>query len=249
MIFNSYKYDVIGCVKKFLTKKIQLNEIQFRYGEYTHENYLEYLDTLEKKDQKKSYTYLIGNLIKINKEIYREYLHSSIHFLESLMLLNRKLIPDLQIHKSYVDEVIVNHPLVIKHIDNFYNYEVSEDKFNLFVKKLDTLGKQAYFSKLTGIDINHTFNSNNNLITDAANIMMDSLNKADEVKRIHTISLALINKTYPIENLVEIDSKNDVERLMVQSEYGRMPYFKGSSYNNDYYYHIWLELVKYILIL
>ena len=118
IIRNAFKYDISKCAYKFLKYKIEQNELYFTVDGIDCHSYI------NNNTDKKHYAVLVGNLIKIERNIYVEYLHSAISFLEGLARKSKLYESNLKIYKSYVDEIITSKKMVIDSAPNKYGYDV-----------------------------------------------------------------------------------------------------------------------------
>ena len=241
-IFNSYKYDISGMVFHFLQYKIKSGELKFIVNDEINEIIImQYLNTVDAIRKKKLYTKLSGLIVKINRQFYTEFLHSSISVIESLLRQNQKMGVEFNILKVFVDEVIVDKPLLFKNVQNDYSYNFNETYFRLFVKSLPFLKKQLYITD-SEIELAHNFVSENNLITDLEQILDSGLS----LDSFHTLTSNIINGAYDAQKLIQynnatnkkfIKSQDNVE---VPIEF--IPEFNKFKYNLEYYYKIYQDV-------
>jgi len=239
IILNGYKYDIKKCVYHFLMHKINSNELQFTVNGIKDTTYMHNI-------QKSKYTILIGNMIKIDRNIYTEYLRSSVNYLESVALANDHYM-DFKILKVYVDEMIVSKRLAISNLKNKYGYELDITKFNVFVKKMSTIQKQLYITD-EDIEVNLEFvKKKSSLISDLNNINLMNVSLDGLVLQLEMISNAILNGEYPKHKLAIKAPNGDFK---IKTEVGDMIYSKyiNTKYDVEYYHAIFREFSKYLII-
>ena len=238
IILNGYKYDIKKCAYHFLMHKINSDELHFTVDGIKDTIYMNNI-------QKNKYTILIGNMIKIDKNIYTEYLRSAVNYLESVALTNDHYM-NFKILKIYVDEMIVSKRLAISNLQNKYGYVLDITKFNVFVKKMSTIQKQLYITD-ESIDVNLEFvKKKSSLISDlnAINLMNISLNEL--ILQLEIISNAILNGEYPKHKLA---MKSPTGDFKIKTEIGDMIYSKyiNTKYDIEYYHAIFREFSKYLI--
>lgn len=242
IIRNAFKYDISKCAYKFLKYKIEQNELYFTVDGIDCHSYI------NNNTDKKHYAVLVGNLIKIERNIYVEYLHSAISFLEGLARKSKLYESNLKIYKSYVDEIITSKKMVIDSAPNKYGYDVKCEKINVFVKKLETLKKQLYVTNQELI-INHNFKNESNLITDLNEININTASEKAAISEFEYLSNQILSGKYPISKLIELNPNNILE-IKIGTAESKVQYSKFMSYEYDveYYHKIFREIGKYILM-
>ena len=241
-IFNSYKYDISGMVLHFLQYKIKSGELKFIVNdEITEINLMNYFNNLEINHKKKLYTKLSGLLVKSNRQFYTEFLHSSISVIESLLRMNQKMGLEFNILKVFVDEVIVDKPLLFKNVQNDYCYNFNETYFRLFVKSLPFLKKQLYITD-SKIELAHNFVNDANLITDLEQILDSGLS----LDSFHVLTSNIINGEYDPQKLIQYNSSTDKTFIKSQDNVevpiDFIPDFNKFKYNLEYYYRIYQDV-------
>jgi len=239
IILNGYKYDIKKCVFFFLNHKIASGELDFSVDGVKG---VQYMNNIKKS----KYTILIGNMIKIDRNIYTEYLRSSIKYLESVAMSNRHYM-DFKILKIYVDEMIVSKKLAISDIPNKYGYVLDAFKFNVFVKKLKTIQKQLYISD-EKIDVNLFFlKDNSSMLSDLNEINVMAHTLEELVIQLDAISNSILSGEYPKHKLA---IKSPTGDFKVKTYVGDIIYSKyiNLAYDIEYYHAIFRELSKYLII-
>jgi len=245
IIINSYKYDIKSHALNFLIYKIRNDELRFTINDEIDEKTLmKYLLSISHDEAKKIYTKLSGLLVKENRLYYDELLKSSIKTMEELINLNVKMgLTDLKILKVFVDEFIVDKPLLIKNIPNPYLYNFEESKFLMFVKSLDFLKKQLYIFD-EKLEIKLDFYYDENLVSDIERRILQSSNLYDSID---LMTSEIINERYDFKKLVLLD---DNEKPIIYYDGLKLPYIESQEfkYDIDYYYKMYKDIVSNIVL-
>ena len=246
IIVNSYKYDISSHALYFILHKIRNNELKFIVdNKYTEKEFLStIIHQITHDEAKKLYTKLSGLLVRENRQYYDELLRSSIFTMELLIDINRKMGLEFKVLKVFVDEFVTDKPLLIKNIANPFSYNFKESKFILFVKKLDVLGKQLYVTD-NGLELNHNFSRDENLITDLSSLWVKGLSYSD----INNFTSDLIYNRYDVIKLFQKDEK-DIEYIYSDGVKIRSEFIDSNNikYDVNYYYPIYQELMSNLVL-
>jgi len=245
ILINSYKYDISSHALNFIIFKIKNNELKFIINDkFSEEDFLRYIyQVKDHKEAKEIYTKLSGLIVRESREYYDELIRSSVYTMERLLELNMKIGLDFKVLKVFVDEFVVDKPLLIKNIKNDFLYNFNESRFYLFIKKLDSLNKQMYITD-NGIDIKHTFSREHNLITDLSKIWIMGCNYTD----INNFTSDIINKRYDNEKLFQFDEKGN-EFLYSDGVKIQTKFIDSSTiYDPNYYYNIYQDIASKLIL-
>ena len=244
IIVNSYKYDIKSHALNFLIYKIKNRELLFTINdEYNETMLLSHLITLSHDEAKKIYTKLSGLLVREDKRYYDELLKSSVKTMEDLINLNMKMgLTDIKILKVFVDEFIVDKPLLIKNIPNQFIYNFDESKFIMFIKSLDLVKKQMYIYD-DRLEINLDFYYKDaNLLTDLTELLTSS----DFYDKIDYFTSDLIHNRYDYKKLVMLDDN----KPFIYYDGVKIPFIDSQMYKYDtnYYYNIYKDIASNIVL-